>query len=163
MSFSGGVQVGVKYNAISVDHLEFTGEKEFEALKGTGTIATVLPGSTFFLEMEYAPVRDMINFGLPVAIATNYNPGSSPSGDMKFMMALAALKMKMTPYEVINASTINGAYAMGISDTHGTIAVGKVANLMVTNPIPSIEYIPYAISTPLVERMFLKGKEIDVR
>jgi imidazolonepropionase len=115
MSFSGGVQVGVKYNAISVDHLEFTGEEEFNVLKGSDTIATLLPGSTFFLEMEYPPARKMIDFGLPVAIASNYNPGSSPSGDMKFMMALASLKMKLTPQEVINATTINGAYAMGVS------------------------------------------------
>jgi len=162
MSFSGGVQVGVKYNAISVDHLEFTGKSEFESLKGSETIATLLPGTTFFLGMDYAPAREMINYGIPVALASNYNPGSCPSGDMKFMMALAALKMKLTPQEAINASTINGAYAMGLSETHGSIAVGKIANLIITKPIPSVEYIPYAFSTPFVEKMILDGKEIKM-
>lgn len=162
MSFSGGVQVGVKYNALSADHLEFTGEKEFEVLKGSETMATLLPGATFFLEMEYAPARKMIDYGLPVAIATNYNPGSCPSGDMKFMMTLAALKMNLSPEEVINAATINGAYAMGLSETHGSIAVGKIANLIITRSIPSVEYIPYALSSPLVERMILNGKEVKI-
>lgn len=162
MSFSGGVQVGVKYNALSADHLEFTGEKEFEVLKGSETMATLLPGATFFLEMEYAPARKMIDYGLPVAIATNYNPGSCPSGDMKFMMTLAALKMNLSPEEVINAATINGAYAMGLSETHGSIAVGKIANLIITRSIPSVEYIPYAFSSPLVERMILNGKEVKI-
>lgn len=160
MSFSGGVQVGVKYNAISVDHLEFAGEKEFAALKGSDTIATLLPGTTFFLEMEYAHAREMINHGLPVSLATNYNPGSCPCGDMKFIMALACLKMKLTPQEALNAVTINGAYAMGLSETHGSISVGKIANLIITKPIPSVEYIPYALSFPLVEKMILNGKEI---
>lgn len=163
MSFSGGVQVGVKYNALSADHLEFTGEKEFEVLKGSETMATLLPGATFFLEMEYAPARKMIDYGLPVAIATNYNPGSCPCGDMKFMMTLAALKMNLSPEEVINAATINGAYAMGLSETHGSIAVGKIANLIITRSIPSVEYIPYALSSPLVERMILNGKEIKIK
>jgi len=162
MSFSGGVQVGVKYNALSADHLEFTGEKEFEVLKGSETMATLLPGATFFLEMEYAPARKMIDYGLPVAIATNYNPGSCPCGDMKFMMTLAALKMNLSPEEVINAATINGAYAMGLSETHGSIAVGKIANLIITRSIPSVEYIPYALSSPLVERMILNGKEVKI-
>ncbi|MFA5714073.1 MAG: imidazolonepropionase [Bacteroidales bacterium] len=161
MSFSGGVQVGVKHNAISVDHLEFTGQEEFNLLKESNTMATLLPGSTLFLEMEYAPAREMINNNLAVAIATNYNPGSSPYGDMKFMMAIAALKMKLTPHELINATTINGAYAMGLSTTHGTIAKGKRANLMLTKPIPSLEFIPYAMTTPIVEKMFLGGKEVD--
>lgn len=162
MSFSGGVQVGVKYNALSADHLEFTGEKEFEVLKGSETMATLLPGATFFLEMVYAPARKMIDYGLPVAIATNYNPGSCPCGDMKFMMTLAALKMNLSPEEVINAATINGAYAMGLSETHGSIAVGKIANLIITRSIPSVEYIPYALSSPLVERMILNGKEVKI-
>ena len=162
MNFSGGVQVGVKYNALSADHLEFTGEKEFEVLKGSETMATLLPGATFFLEMEYAPARKMIDYGLPVAIATNYNPGSCPCGDMKFMMTLAALKMNLSAEEVINAATINGAYAMGLSETHGSIAVGKIANLIITRSIPSVEYIPYALSSPLVERMILNGKEVKI-
>ncbi len=161
MSFSGGVQVGVKHNAISVDHLEFTSDAEFDEIKNSNTMATLLPGSTFFLEMEYAPARKMIERGLAIAIATNYNPGSSPSGDMKFMIALAALKMKLTPRELINATTINGAYAMGLSNSHGSIAKGKRANLILTKPVPSLEFIPYAFTTPLVEKMFLNGKEVD--
>ena len=160
MSCSGGVQVGVKYNAASVDHLEFTGEEEFRALKGGDTVATILPGSTFFLEMEYAPAREMIDYGLAVAIATNYNPGSSPYGDMRFMMGLAALKLKLTPEEIFNAVTINGAYAMGLNETHGSIAVGKQANLFITAPIPSCEFIPYAFTTPLVDTVILNGEVV---
>jgi imidazolonepropionase len=163
MSFSGGVQVGSKYGAISADHLESTAEEEFRALKESGTIATLLPGSTFFLNMEYAPAREMINFGLPVALATNYNPGSSPSGDMKFMMALATLKMKMTPEEVINAATINGAFAMGLGESHGSIARGKVADVIITKEIPSYEFIPYAYTTPFVETIVLGGKVISLK
>lgn len=162
MSFSGGVQVAAKYGAISADHLEFTSQAEFEALKQSGTIATLLPGSTFFLEMEYAPAREMINYGLPLAIATNYNPGSSPSGDMKFMMALACLKMKLTPEEAINAVTINGAFAMDLGESHGSIAIGKQANLIITKEMPSYEFIPYAFTTPLVETLFLNGKVIGM-
>ncbi len=160
MSFSGGAQVASKYHAISADHLEFTAEPEFKALKKSGTIATLLPGSTFFLEMDYAPAREMLNYGLPIAIATNYNPGSSPSGDMKFMMALASLKMKLTPEEVINAATINGAFAMDLAESHGSIAKGKIANLIITKAIPSYEYIPYAFTTPLVNTLILNGKII---
>lgn len=162
MSFSGGVQVAAKYGAISADHLEFTSQAEFEALKQSGTIATLLPGSTFFLEMEYAPAREMINYGLPLAIATNYNPGSSPSGDMKFMMALACLKMKLTPEEAINAVTINGAFAMDLGESHGSIAIGKQANLIITKEMPSYEFIPYAFTSPLVETLVLNGKVIGM-
>lgn len=162
MSFSGGVQVAAKYGAISADHLEFTSQAEFEALKQSGTIATLLPGSTFFLEMEYAPAREMINYGLPLAIATNYNPGSSPSGDMKFMMALACLKMKLTPEEAINAVTINGAFAMDLGEYHGSIAIGKQANLIITKEMPSYEFIPYAFTSPLVETLVLNGKVIGM-
>lgn len=162
MSFSGGVQVAAKYGAISADHLEFTSQAEFKALKQSGTIATLLPGSTFFLEMEYAPAREMINYGLPLAIATNYNPGSSPSGDMKFMMALACLKMKLTPEEVINAVTINGAFAMDLGESHGSIAIGKQANLIITKEMPSYEFIPYAFTSPLVETLVLNGKVIGM-
>jgi len=162
MSRSGGVQVGVKYGAISVDHLESTTEEEFQVLKHSGTIATLLPGSTFFLDMEYAPARQMIDYGLPVAIATNYNPGSSPSGDMKFMASLAVLKMKMTPEEVINATTVNGAYAMGLGTTHGSIVAGKKASFIVTREIPSLEYIPYAFSSLLVEQLYLNGERVDL-
>ena len=161
MSRSGGVQIGVKYNAASVDHLEFTGKEEFELLKNSDTIATLLPGSDFFLEMDYAPARKMIEHGLPVAIATNYNPGSSPYGNMQFMMGLAALKLKMTTEEIINAVTINGAAAMGLSETHGSIARGKVANFIVTKKVPSLDFVSYAFTTPFIHRMFLKGAEIN--
>ncbi|MCK9629068.1 MAG: imidazolonepropionase [Bacteroidales bacterium] len=158
MSFSGGVQVGVKYNAISVDHLEFTGKEEFGVLKDSETMATLLPGATQFLDMDYAPAREMIDYGLSVAIATNYNPGSCPSGDMRYMMFLGALKMKMTPNELINAATINGAYAMGLEETHGTIAVGKKANFIITAPIPSIEFIPYAFTSSWIDKIYLNGR-----
>ena len=162
MSFSGGVDVAVKYNAISADHLEFTAEREFDLMLRNETIATLLPGSTFFLEMEYATARKMINHGLTVALATNYNPGSSPYSDMKFIMGLAALKMKMTPQEVINAATLNGAAAMGLSETHGTIAQGKAANLFITRPIPSYSFIPYALTTPVVETVILNGTVVNI-
>lgn len=162
MSLSGGVQVGVKYNAISVDHLEFTGEEEFALLKDSDTMATLLPGSTFFLEMEYAPARRMIESGLAVAIATNYNPGSSPYGDMRFMMGLAALKYKMTTEEIINAITINGAYAMGLSESHGSIARGKRADFNVIKEIPSLDFIPYSFTSPLVEQIWIGGVKISI-
>ncbi|MDD3273640.1 MAG: imidazolonepropionase [Bacteroidales bacterium] len=162
MSFSGGVQVGVKYNAISVDHLEFTGVEEFNILKNSDTMATLLPGSTFFLEMEYAPARRMIESGIAVALATNYNPGSSPYGDMRFIMALAALKYKMTTEEIINAVTINGAYAMGLSESHGSIARGKRADFIVCKDIPSLDYIPYTFTSPLIDQIWLGGVKISV-
>jgi len=161
MSHSGGVQIGVKYNAASVDHLEFTGKEEFELLKQSETVATLLPGSDFFLEMDYAPARRMIESGLTVAIASNYNPGSSPYGNMQFMMGLAALKLKMTTEEILNAVTINGAAAMGLSETHGSIARGKVANFIVTKIVPSLDFVSYAFTTPFIHRMFLKGAEIN--
>ena len=158
MSISGGVQVGVKYGAISVAHLEYTGKREFEALKDSDTIATLLPGSTFFLEMEYAPAREMLAEGLPLALATNYNPGSSPSGDIKFMMSLACLKMKMTPEEAINAATLNGAHAMNLGDELGSITRGKRANLIITKEIPTYDYLLYAFNSPLIDKTILNGK-----
>lgn len=158
MSFSGGVQVGVKYGARSVDHLEFTAEKEFQSLKGSHTMATLLPGATFFLEMDYAPARAMIDFGLPVAIASNYNPGSCPCGDMKFIMALSCMKMKMLPQEVINAATLNGAFAMDVNDDLGCISRGKRANVFITKEIPSYSFLPYSFSTPLIDTIILNGK-----
>ena len=158
LDFSGGVQVGVKYNALSVDHLECSGEKEIEALKNSETMPTGLPGCSFFLNIPFAPLKDMINSGLSVALATDYNPGSTPSGNMKFVLSLACIKMRLTPAQAINAATINGAYAMGISKTHGSITIGKVANLFITNEIPSIEYIPYSYTEPIVEKVILNGK-----
>ncbi|MBQ5827824.1 MAG: imidazolonepropionase, partial [Bacteroidales bacterium] len=128
MGFSGGVQVGVKYGARSVDHLESTGPEEFKALKDSDTIATILPGATFFLNMQYAPARELIQYGIPVAMASNYNPGSCPSGSLQFQMALACIAMKLTPAEALNACTINGAFAMDVDDMLGGITVGKQAN-----------------------------------
>jgi imidazolonepropionase len=161
LDFSGGIQTGVKYNALSVDHLEYTGDSEIEALKGSETIATLLPGAAFFLGMADPPVRKMIDAGLAVALASDYNPGSSPSGDMKFIMSLGCIKLKMLPEEVINAVTINSAYAMGISETHGSIARGKVANIFITKEIPSYEYMPYAFGSDLIDTVILKGKIVN--
>ena len=160
MGFSGGVQVGVKYGAVSVDHLESTGADEFRALKGSDTIATILPGATFFLNMQYAPARQIIDYGIPVAMASNYNPGSCPSGSLQFQMALACIAMKLTPAEALNACTINGAFAMGVDDILGGITPGKQANIILTKEIPSIDFIPYAFTTPFIERLYIAGKEI---
>ena len=158
MSVSGGVEAGIKHHAISVDHLEFTGQAQWRALAESDTIATLLPGATFFLNMDYPDARAIIKEGVAVAIASNYNPGSCPAGDMKFMMALALLKMKITPEEAINAATVNGAYAMGVENIHGSITPGKKASLFITKEIPSYEFIPYSFTTPLVETVILKGK-----
>lgn len=158
LDFSGGVQVGVRYNALSVDHLESSGEKEIEALKGSETMPTGLPGCSFFLNLPYAPLKQMINSGLSVALATDFNPGSTPSGNMKLVLSLACIKMRLTPAQAINAATINGAYALGISDTHGSITAGKAANLFITTEIPSIAYIPYSYTEPMVDTVILNGK-----
>jgi imidazolonepropionase len=160
LDYSGGIQTGVKYNALSVDHLEYTGDKEIEALLGSETMPTLLPGAAFFLGMPDPPVRKMINAGLPVALASDFNPGSSPSGNMKLIMSLGCIKLKMLPEEVINAVTINSAYAMGISETHGSIARGKVANVFITKEIPSYEFMPYAFGSNLIETVILRGKII---
>lgn len=163
MGFSGGVQVGVKYGAVSVDHLESTAEAEFEALKNSNTIATILPGATFFLNMDYAPARRMIDYGIPVAMASNYNPGSCPSGSLQFQMALACIAMKLTPAQALNACTINGAFAMGVDDILGGITRGKRANLILTAEIPSIDFIPYAFTTPFIGRLYIGGEEIKTQ
>ena len=157
LDYSGGIQVGVKYNALSV---EYVGDEEIAALKGSETMPTVLPGAAFFLNMPYSPVRKMINAGLPVALASDFNPGSSPSGNMKFVMSLGCVNYKMLPEEVINATTINSAYAMGVEEELGSIAVGKKANFYITTPITGIEYLPYAYGTDLVEAVFLNGEQI---
>ena len=159
MSFSGGVQVGVRYGAASVDHLEFTGPEEFRALQGSGTIATLLPGATFFLDMDYPKAKDMLEYDLPLAIASNYNPGSCPSGDMKFMMALAMIKMRLTPETVLNAATVNGAFAMGVASEYGSITPGKKAFLFITKKIPSYEFVPYSFTSQLIETTILNGKK----
>ena len=159
MSFSGGVQVGVRYGAVSVDHLEFTGPEEFNALQDSGTIATLLPGATFFLDMDYPKAKDMLGYDLPLAIASNYNPGSCPSGDMKFMMALAMIKMRLTPETVLNAATVNGAFAMGMAADYGCIAPGKKASLFITKMIPSYEFVPYSFTSQLIDTIILNGKK----
>jgi imidazolonepropionase len=161
LGYSGGIQTGVKYNALSVDHLEYTGDAEIESLLGTETMPTLLPGSAFFLGLPDPPVRKMINAGLPVALASDYNPGSSPSGNMKLIMSLGCIRLKMLPEEVINAVTINSAYAMGLEESHGSIARGKVANVFITKEIPSYEFIPYAFGSNLIETVILKGKIIN--
>ena len=157
MSVSGGVEVGVKYGAESVSHLEFTGEEQFRCLENSDTIANLLPGATFFLDMDYPSARKMLEHDIAVALASNYNPGSCPCGDMKFIIHLACAKMKMTPEEAFNAATLNGAWAMGLGESHGTITRGKCANIFITKEIPSYEFIPYAFSTPLMETVILKG------
>ncbi len=158
LDFSGGIQVGVKYNALSVDHLEYTGSKEIDLLLNSETMPCLLPGAAFFLEMDYPPARKMIDSGLPVALASDFNPGSSPSGNMQLVMSIACVKMKMLPEEVINASTINGAYAMDLQNDLGSIARGKKANLFITRPIPSYAFMPYAYGSNKVEKVILNGK-----
>jgi imidazolonepropionase len=161
LDYSGGVQTGVKYNALSVDHLECSGDKEIEVLQGSETMPTLLPGSAFFLGLPDPPARKMIDAGLPIALASDYNPGSSPSGNMKLIMSLGCIKFRMLPEETINAVTINSAYAMGLSETHGSIARGKVANVFITKEIPSYEFLPYAFGSNLIETVILKGKIIN--
>ncbi|HDZ40579.1 MAG TPA: imidazolonepropionase [Bacteroidetes bacterium] len=161
LAYSGGIQTGTRYEALSVDHLEFTGKDEIEALKNSKTMPTLLPGASFFLGMADPPARRMIDSGLPLALASDYNPGSSPSGDMKLVMSLACIKLRLLPEEAINAATINGAYAMDISDTHGSICKGKVANVYITKKIPSFEFLPYAYGSKLVDRVILNGYIVD--
>lgn len=160
LDYSGGIEVGVKYGALSVDHLECVGEKEIATLKTSKTMPTILPGAAFFLNMPYSPARKMIEAGLPVAMASDFNPGSSPSGNMQMVLTFACVNYRLTPQEAINAITINSAYAMGISRTHGSIAKGKQANFYITKDIPTIEYIPYYYGTNKVERTFLNGKQV---
>jgi len=155
---SGGVQVGVKYNAVSADHLEFVGDEEISALMGSETMPTVLPGAAFFLNLKLAPVRKMIDAGLPVALASDYNPGTSPSGNMNFIQSLGCLRYGMTPEETIHATTINSAYAMGISESYGSIAKGKVANLFITKEISSYATMPYSFGSNLIETVILNGE-----
>ena len=155
LGVSGGVQVGVKHNALSVDHLEKTTEAEIEALRGSRTMPTMLPGCSFFLGIPYGNAKGYIEAGLPVALASDYNPGSSPSGNMRFVMALGCIRMRLTPEQSFNACTINSAYAMGVSDSLGSITVGKKAHLIITRPIPSLAFIPYSHQTPIIERVIL--------
>ena len=155
LAVSGGVQVGVKHNAQSVDHLEATTDAEIECLRNSGTMPTMLPGCSFFLGIEFGRAKDYINAGLPVALSSDYNPGSSPSGNMRFVMALGCIRMRLTPEQSFNACTINSAYAMGVSDIVGSITKGKKANLIITKPIPSLAFIPYSHQTPIIEKVIL--------
>lgn len=158
LAASGGVQVGVANNAISVDHLEHVGPAETEALLNSETMPTLLPGAAFFIGLPYQPARQMLRDGLPLALASDYNPGTCPSGSIPFVMSLACIKLKMLPEEAINACTLNAAYAMGLEKTHGSIAKGKVGNVFITQEIPSLAFIPYAFSTPLIDKVILKGR-----
>jgi imidazolonepropionase len=154
----GGIQAGIKYNALSVDHLEVMETEDITALKNTETMPVALPSCSYFLSIPYTPAREIITAGLPLALATDYNPGSTPSGNMNFVVATACIKMKMTPEEAINAATLNGAYAMGISETHGSITIGKKANLIITKPIPSYYQLPYAFGSNLIDSVCIEGK-----
>ena len=158
LAYSGGIQVGVKMGAISVDHLEFTSDKEINCLKESKTIPTLLPSTAFFLGFDYPPARKMIDSGLPIALASDYNPGSSPSGNIEFIFSLACIKLKMNPEEVINALTINGAHAMELQNEFGSIEKGKKANLIITKKIPSIAFIPYSFGKSLINKVIIEGK-----
>lgn len=153
LAISGGVQVGVSHGALSVDHLERTGQEEIECLRGRETMPTMLPGASFFLGMPYGRAKDFINAGLPVALASDYNPGSSPSGDMRFVMALGCICMRLTPEQAFNACTINSAYAMGVEDRLGSITIGKLGSVIITGKIPSLAFIPYSHQTPFIRRV----------
>tara|TARA_B100001758_G_scaffold161979_1_gene139711 strand:+ start:211 stop:1473 length:1263 start_codon:yes stop_codon:yes gene_type:complete len=158
LDFSGGIQVGVKMGAISVDHLEFTSDEEIKCLKGSKTIPTLLPSTAFFLGLVYPPARKMIDSGLPITLASDYNPGSSPSGNIEFIISLACIKLKMTPEEAINALTINGAHAMEVQNELGSIEKGKIANLIITEKLPSNAFIPYSFGRSLIKKVIIQGK-----
>lgn len=160
LSNSGGVQAGVKTGAISVDHLEYIGDEEISLLKNSKTMPTLLPGAQFFLGLPAPPARKMIDEGLPIAVASDYNPGSCPSGNMNQMISLLCINYKMTPEEAINAATINSAYAIGLSKTHGSISIGKKANLIITKPISSIALLPYSFGSNMIENVIINGKTI---
>ena len=154
----GGIQAGIKYKALSVDHLEIMNPEDIEALKYCETMPVALPSCSFFLRIPYTPAREMIAKGLSLAIATDFNPGTTPSGNMNFVVSTACIQMKMTPEEAINAATINGAYAMGISETHGSITIGKKANLIITKPISSYYQLPYAYGSNLIDSVIIEGE-----
>ncbi|MDR1758808.1 MAG: imidazolonepropionase [Bacteroidales bacterium] len=160
LACSGGIQIGVKYGALSVDHLEYTKEAEMLALLGTETMPTILPGAAFFLNMPLAPARQMIDYGLPVAMASDYNPGSSPSGNMQMILSMACIKYRLLPAEAINAVTLNTAYAMNLNEDCGSIAVGKKAHFFLTEEIPTVEFMPYAYGSNKIKKMFLHGQII---
>jgi imidazolonepropionase len=155
-----GIEACVKHKALSVDHLEIVTDEDIEVLKNTETMPVALPTCSYFISIPYTPARKIISAGLPLALASDFNPGTSPSGNMNFVVATACIKMKMTPEEAINAATINGAYAMGISETHGSITIGKKANLIITKPMNIFYELPYAFGSNLIEQVILDGKVI---
>jgi len=157
----GGIALGVKHNALSVDHLEELKDEDIEALKNSNTIAVALPSCSYFISIPYTPARKIIDAGLPLALASDYNPGTTPSGNMNFVVSTACIKMKMTPEEAINAATINAAYAMGISKQYGSITRGKKANLIITNPVPSYNYLPYAFGENHIDTVFINGNIVE--
>ncbi|MBC2845236.1 imidazolonepropionase [Winogradskyella flava] len=159
----GGVALGAKYNALSVDHLEELNDADVKALKGSDTIPVALPGCSYFLSIPYTPARQLIDAGLPLAIATDYNPGSAPSGNMNFIVGAACVKLKMTPEEAINAATVNGAYAMGISNMYGSITRGKKANLIITKPLHHYNEIPYAFAHDPVDQVIINGQLKNIK
>ncbi|WP_316807509.1 imidazolonepropionase [Pedobacter agri] len=158
LSVSGAVEVGVKNNAVSVDHLEETNQHNINSLKTSNTITTLLPSCSFYLGIPFADAKSLIAENVPVAIATDYNPGSTPSGNMNFVVSLACIKLKMQPEQAINAATLNGAAAMEISSEYGSIAIGKKANLFITKPMPSVAYLPYSFGDVQIETVILNGE-----
>jgi imidazolonepropionase len=162
LDYSGGIQVGVKNGALSVDHLEYTGDAEIQALLSSKTMPTLLPSTAFFLRLKQPPAREMIKAGLPIALASDYNPGSSPSGNMPLVLSLACINLRMTPEEAINAATINSAKAMGLERSHGSITPGKKANLFISKPMPSYAYLPYAFGSNLIDEVMINGSLQDL-
>ncbi|MCW9038080.1 imidazolonepropionase [Altibacter sp.] len=156
----GGIAAGVQHNALSVDHLEVLTDADIAALQGSKTMPVALPSCSYFLSIPYTPGRKLIDAGLPLALATDYNPGSTPSGNMNFVVATACIKMKLTPEEAINAATLNGAYAMGLSSSHGSITKGKKANVIITKEIPSYGYLPYAFGSNLIDAVIINGEQL---
>ncbi|WP_298121217.1 imidazolonepropionase [Flavobacterium sp.] len=156
-----GIAACVKHDALSVDHLEIVNDDDIEALKNSNTMPVALPSCSYFISIPYTPARKMLNAGLPLALATDFNPGTTPSGNMNFVVATACIKMKMTPEEAINAATINGAYAMGIEKTHGSITIGKKANLIITKPITSFYQLPYCFGTYLIDNVIIEGRIVE--
>jgi imidazolonepropionase len=155
-----GISTCVKHEALSVDHLEIITDKDIEALKNSNTIPVALPSCSYFISIPYTPARKIIDSGLPLALATDFNPGTTPSGNMNFVVATACIKMKMTPEEAINAATLNGAYAMGISDTHGSITIGKKANIIISKEVSSFYQLPYCFGSNLIETIIIEGKQV---
>lgn len=156
----GGVAAGVRHNAVSVDHLELVSQEDLNALKDSNTMPVALPACSFFLSIPYTPGREIIDAGLPLALATDFNPGSSPTGNMNFVVSAACIKMRLTPEEAINAATLNGAYAMGLTETHGSITRGKTGSVIITDTIPSYGFLPYSFGSNSIHQVIINGQKI---